>query len=64
MKAGIEDYKNHEIAESFMNDCHALRDTLMNANNKVSHQDATNVWMYKKLAEFEIRLRKLETIKL
>ena len=64
MKAEVEDYKNHEMAESFMKDCHDLRDQLMSANKKVSHQDATNVWIYKKFAEFEIRLRNLETTKL
>lgn len=48
------------IADAFQKDCHALTDELMTRHNKLEMQDATNVWTFKKLAEFEIRLRNLE----
>lgn len=43
------------IAEQFQQDCFKLIEDL-----KKSHQDGSNVWMYTKLAEFELRLRKME----
>lgn len=39
-----------KIAEQFQDECHAA--VSMNEQN-VSYQDATNVWMFKKLAELQ-----------
>lgn len=48
-----------KIAEEFQKEClNAVEETLL--KKKVFHQDATNIWFYLKLAEFELRLRKVE----
>ena len=49
-----------ELAELFQKNCHALTKAVIAEKPKVSVQDATNVWLFEKLAEFETRLRKLE----
>lgn len=54
------EFEKQQIAAMFMKDCHAFRDTLTEQNSDITTQGGTNVWLYKKLAEFEIRLRNLE----
>ena len=49
-------------AELFQDECHALTKEIIAQNPKCTVQDATNVWMFKKLAEFEVRLRLLEFV--
>jgi len=51
------------ITEEFQNDCHKLVEELMKQLPKLSVQDATNVWLFKKLADIEFRLRQLENDK-
>ena len=54
------------ITEEIQMECHRTVEGIMNnmVNNKeISVQDATNVYFYKKLADFEYRLRQLETSK-
>jgi hypothetical protein len=48
-----------QVAENFQNDCHNMANQILN-EKKVSYQDAVNVWTFKKLAEFELRLSQLE----
>ena len=54
-------------AEKFQDECHkmvkVLRDNLdiQGKGQNTTYQDLTNVWMFKKLAEFELRLQELES---
>jgi hypothetical protein len=52
--------KTLQLAEYFQNDCHSLTKAIIAEKPNVSVQDATNVWLFKKLADFEMRLRELE----
>lgn len=47
-------------AQHFQNECHELTKEIIERKPKCTVQDATNVWLFKKLAEFEVRLRQLE----
>ncbi len=49
-------------AERFQDECHALTTEIIQQKPKCTVQDAANVWMFKKLAEFEVRLRQLECL--
>lgn len=51
-----------ETTERFQNECHALTKEIIEQKPKCTVQDATNVWLFKKLAEFEVRLRQLEFV--
>lgn len=54
----------HDIMEVFQKDCHKTASEVMKRSGKpIIVQDVTNVWMWRKLAEFELRLRKLEEAK-
>lgn len=57
----------HEIAEQFQKECHSTVDAAlsrMSHRSSLEHyQDATNVWIFYKLAEFEMRLREIENQK-
>ena len=49
------------VADVFQEDCHEVVEMVMKMSKKeITSQDATNVWIFRKLAEFEFRLRKLE----
>ena len=48
------------IAETFQKECHALGEQILEHKPDCISQDLTNVWLYKKLGEFEMRLRRLE----
>lgn len=48
-----------KIAEGFQDECHAMVKNIMN-NATVEYQDATNIYMFVKLAEFEKRLQAIE----
>lgn len=52
--------KTLQVAENFQNDCHKTVELIMNEKKDCSYQDATNVWLFKKLADFEMRLRSIE----
>jgi hypothetical protein len=50
------------IAEHLQQDCHQTVEVIMYEKKNATVQDATNVWMYRKLAEMELRIRQLELI--
>jgi hypothetical protein len=53
--------KQQHLVDSLQKDCHRVVDGLMKSSGKgLTVQDCTNVWIYNKLAEYEIRLRELE----
>lgn len=52
--------QKEELADAFQKDCHWTVERIILQKPKVTYQDATNVWMFVKLAELEIRLRELE----
>jgi hypothetical protein len=47
------------IAEKFQDECHATINSIM-IEKDVSYQDATNVWMFKKLAELQHEINMLK----
>lgn len=50
-----------EIEEQILKECHEYCESILTrASGKVSYQNATNVFLFSKLAEIELRLRKLE----
>lgn len=56
----------HEIAEQFRKQCSdTVSDVLVRLKkySDDSYQDATNAWLFLKLAEFEVRLREIENPK-
>jgi hypothetical protein len=53
-----------QIAQDIQQECHAsVEYVINNSESQVSVQDATNVFLYRKLAEMELRIRNLENIK-
>lgn len=50
------------IAEKFQDECHAAINAIM-IEKDVSYQDATNVWMFKKLAELQHEINTLKKTK-
>ena len=55
--------KQQKIAEKLQEDCHKTVEAVLKESKKVSYQDATNVWLFNKLAEMELRLQELENCK-
>lgn len=56
------EYKEEEVlklAESLQDACHESVKTIVTRNTKISVQDATNVWLFMKLAEIELNLKSL-----
>ncbi len=52
-----------QITEHFQEDAHRMIELIYIAGNKnITYQDAHNVWTFKKLAEFEHRLRQIEKV--
>lgn len=51
-----------KVAVELQKGCHKMIDKLIITNPKCDHQDLTNVWMFKKLAEYEIRIKGLEKL--
>jgi hypothetical protein len=47
-------------AEEFQAECQQLVQDISDKSPKVSVEDAINIFLFHKLAEFEIRLRQLE----
>jgi hypothetical protein len=62
LSAACNGFTNEMMMETerLQADCHYVVATVIEASKKCTVQDATNVWLFKKLAEFEIRLRKVE----
>jgi hypothetical protein len=52
-----------DIANQFQDECHAMIDMILDENKSVSYNDAMHTYIFQKLAEFELRLRKLESNK-
>lgn len=54
-----------KITHDIQWECHETVNGIFNSkpSKNVNHQDAVNVFFYKKLAEFEYRLRELENTK-
>lgn len=52
-----------DTINNFQNDCHSLVKSITSERPNITNQDVTNVWLFKKLAEFEVRLRQLEDAK-
>jgi hypothetical protein len=51
-------------AEQLQEDCHKVVGDIMGRSQKVSYQDATNVWLFNKLAELQNRIEELEKRKI
>lgn len=51
-----------KVAKEIQQECHQTVELIFNSAPaaKFNHQDAVNAFTYRKLAEMEIRLRKLE----
>lgn len=52
------------IAEHLQEDCHKTVESILyeKRGTNINIQDCTNVWMFRKLAEIEIRIKELESI--
>jgi len=50
----------NEITEQLQKECHEAVELIMKKNKKVSYQDATNVWLFSKLSEYQKRISRLE----
>jgi len=48
------DDKTLDLAERFQDDCNAHAKIAVKLNSNISNQDATNVWIFNKLAELQI----------
>ena len=47
-------------AEKLQEECHAIVEVIKENNSMIGYQDATNVWMFRKLAELELKNEELE----
>ncbi len=48
----------HNRADLIQSECHQAVEAIMKVNKNSSYQDATNVYLFRKLAELEIRLER------
>lgn len=48
-----------DLAEKFQEECHSLTKNVIHLNPKISVQDATNVWIFNKLAELQLLITHL-----
>jgi hypothetical protein len=51
------DEEINKLSQEFQEECHETVKAIINGNPKCSHQDATNVWIFRKLAELQIRIK-------
>lgn len=49
-----------DTTEQLQTECHKAVELIMKKNKEVSYQDATNIWLFTKLAEYQKRISKLE----
>lgn len=54
------DKKVIATAEMFQESCHEFVEMLSSANPDLRYQDATNVWIFKKLAEIQVMLSEIK----
>lgn len=52
-----------KIAELLQEDCHKLSNKILEKRPTLSYEDIVNIWMFTKMAEYELRLKKLENEK-
>jgi len=46
----------NELSAKFQDECHKIVSEAMELNKKVEYQDATNAWMFMKLAELQLQI--------
>lgn len=59
-------FTNKELekrTEELQNLCHTVVEEILKRTKKTTYQDATNTWLFAKLAELDLRLEKLESNK-
>ena len=49
-----------KIIEKFQEECQQTVEDVLKRSKIISYQEATNVWLFNKLAQMEIRLQELE----
>ena len=49
------------LAEQFQKDCHQVVEEVLRDEKKMSYQDATNIFLFNKLAELQIQINDLKT---
>lgn len=47
-------------AEKLQEECHTIVEFVKENNSMMGYQDATNVWMFRKLAELELQIDELK----
>lgn len=52
--------KNKTLAEQFQEECHFTCEKVLNEQPEIQYQDAVNVWMFNKLAEFKTEINELK----
>lgn len=52
-----------DIAEQLQDEAHAMIDLILDETKSASYNDAMYTYLFQKLAEIELRLRKLESNK-
>lgn len=52
-----------QLAESLQSDCHKQTKELSDKSKDARYETTTNVWMFLKLAELEVRIKQLENDK-
>lgn len=55
-------YSIWEIMEDIQHKCHTFVEKAMKGNSSISYQDATNTFLFTKLAELQNRIEYLEKI--
>lgn len=50
-----------DLAEHIQEECHKTVEYIMANSPKVEHQDAVNVFIFRKLAEIELQIKELIT---
>ena len=58
MKIGKQ--RLEELTENLQNNCHQTVEAILKDKPNCSYQDATNVWLFKKLAELELSVEELQ----
>lgn len=48
-----------ELAEKIQNDCHGSVESIMRQTYNINYQDATNVFLFRQLAELTVYVREL-----
>ena len=49
-----------KTADAFQDECHKVAELILKENPKTEYQDATNVWIFRKLAELQFHINELE----